>query len=849
MKIKINNQEHNYNTDKNLLDFLREDLNIVSLKNGCAEGACGTCMVLIDNKAKKACIQKLSRLENANILTLEGLPPKVKNSFTVAFSQCGAVQCGFCIPGMIISAYALLLINPQPSRQEIKKALRGNICRCTGYKKIIEAVELAAKLLAAKQPSSIINNNYNFDKNLPRIDAENKANAMSVYVDDIKIEGMLHASALRSAYPRAIIKKIDISAAINHPDCREILLKKDIPGNPKIGHIEAISDWDVLLGEGDTTRYLGDALALIISDKKSSLAAIKDLIVVDYQVLKPLSSPAEALAENAPKLHQKGNLLCQHSLQRGNIDQALAKAAFVVKNHYSLPFTEHAFLEPECAIAQPDGEDGLLLFTAGQSIYDEQREIARMLGIERSKIRIQGQTVGGAFGGKEDMSVQHHAALAAWHMRLPVKVLLSRQESIIIHPKRHAMEIDCLIACDKEGRLLAIKEKIIADTGAYASLGGPVLQRACTHGGGPYRCPNIDIEGLAVYTNNPPGGAFRGFGVSQIAYALENNLNQLAALAGISPWQIRHINAVIPGDILASGQIADNSTAIVECLEAIKDDFEQAKYVGLAAALKNCGLGMGISDSGRARIIVQDEAVHIYTSAACIGQGLATVLKQIAYQTLKIDPQKIIIAPPDTATSPDSGTTTASRQTVFSGEATRLAALKLKEALDKGHNLASLDGEQFFGEYQPPTDPLASTKAEPLNHVAYGYGVQMVELNEQGELKKVIAAYDGGQIINRLAAEGQIEGGIIMGLGYALTEDYPLKECYPQANFGRLGLWRADQIPEIEIRFVQAKEQIKMAYGAKGLGELATIPAAPALSGAYYAFNQKMHLKLPIKSI
>ncbi len=847
--MKINNIEHEFKTDKNLLDFLRDDLGIISLKNGCAEGACGTCMVLIDNKAKKACTQKLSRLKNADILTLEGLPLQVRNIFAMAFSKCAAVQCGFCIPGMIISAYALLLVNPLPSQQQIKKALRGNICRCTGYKKIIEAVELAAQYLAMKKPISALDEDFSLGANLPRIDAENKANAMSIYVDDIKIDNMLHASALRAAYPRALIKKIDISAAIKHQDCRAILLKKDIPGNPKIGHIESISDWDVLLGEGDTTRYLGDALALVISSNKHSLAAIKELIAVDYQVLKPISSPAEALAANAPKLHQKGNLLCQHSLQRGDIEQALAKAAFVVENHYSLPFTEHAFLEPECAIAQPDGDDGLLLFTAGQSIYDEQREIARMLGIKREKIRIQGQTVGGAFGGKEDMSVQHHAALAAWHLRQPVKVLLTRQESIIIHPKRHAMEIDCLIACDRDGRLLAIKEKIVADTGAYASLGGPVLQRACTHGGGPYHCDNIDIEGFAVYTNNPPGGAFRGFGVSQIAYALENNLNQLAALAGISPWQIRYINAVRPGDCLASGQVADSSTAIIECLEAVKADFEQAKYAGIAAALKNCGLGMGIIDSGRARLIVQNGQVHIYTSAACIGQGLATVLKQIAYQALQIEPNKIIIAPPDTATSPDSGTTTASRQTVFSGEATRLAALKLKERLDDGLSLADLEGQEFFGEYQPATDPLSSSKAEPLNHVAYGYGVQMVELNGQGEVEKVIAAYDGGQIINRLAAEGQIEGGIIMGLGYALSEDYPLKDCYPQANFGRLGLLRADQIPAMEIRFVQAKEQTSMAYGAKGLGELATIPAAPALSGAYYAFNQKLHLKLPIKNI
>ncbi|MCL2496004.1 MAG: selenium-dependent xanthine dehydrogenase, partial [Clostridiales bacterium] len=583
----------------------------------------------------------------------------------------------------------------------------------------------------------------------------------------------------------------------------------------------------------------------VVSRRKESLDEIKDLVCVEYEELTPLTSPAMALAEGARLLHERGNILAHERLRRGDVEKALAEAAHIITRHYSLPFTEHAFLEPECAIAMPE-EDGLLLYTGGQNIYDEQREIARMLGLKPELIHVQSQLVGGGFGGKEDMSVQHHAALAAWCLKQPVKVLLSREESLIVHPKRHAMELDFTTACDAEGRLTALKAVIVSDTGAYASLGGPVLQRACTHAGGPYNFQNIDIEGLAVYTNNPPGGAFRGFGVSQSAVAAENNINLLAELVGISAWEIRYRNAIRPGQSLPNGQIADRSTALIECLEAVKDSYEKGAVAGISCFFKNSGLGVGVADTSRCIISVENGKAHIRTGAACIGQGLATVVMQIACHTIALPPQLIVVEPPDTRRTPNAGTTTASRQTFFTGEATRRAAQQLKELLDTGASLADLEGREFHGEYTGITDPMDSDKEHPLSHVAYGYAAQVVELNANGSIHKVTAAYDAGRVVNPKMVTGQIEGGIVMGLGYALTEDYPLQNGYPQASFAKLGLMRASDTPPMEIILVEGPQNLDIAYGVKGVGELATIPTAPAVMGAYYALDGQFRDKLPL---
>ena len=316
---------------------------------------------------------------------------------------------------------------------------------------------------------------------------------------------------------------------------------------------------------------------------------------------------------------------------------------YVVTQHYSTPMTDHAFMEPECAIGIPDGDGGLLMYTGSQSVYDEQKEISRMLKLPPEKVRCQTKLVGGGFGGKEDMSVQHHAALMAWATGKPVKVKFSRQESLNIHTKRHAMEMDVTTACDKDGKLVAMKALLISDCGAYASLGGPVLQRACTHAGGPYNFQNVDITGICVYTNNVPGGAFRGFGVTQSCFAGEVNLDLLAEKVGISPWEIRYRNAIRPGQVLPNGQIASPDTGYAECLEAVKEAFESSPYAGIAGCMKNSGVGVGLPDIGRCRLAVVDGVVHIRTSAACMGQGVATVCTQLVHEVTGVAPQQMSV--------------------------------------------------------------------------------------------------------------------------------------------------------------------------------------------------------------
>ncbi len=848
VRFTVNGKQIQGPDDKALLSFLREDLRLTSVKNGCDSGACGTCTVLIDGRASRSCSQKLQKLEGKNIVTIEGLSDREKEVYAYAFAQCGAVQCGFCIPGMVISAKALLDKNNTPSHEDVKKALRANICRCTGYVKIEEAVLLAAQFLREDTPLPTKECNGRLGEDLHRVDATAKTLGVGLYVDDITIDGMLHASAVRSAHPRARVLKINTDAALSHPDCVAVLTEKDVPGNNKIGHLAFVSDYDVFIAEGDVTRFLGDALALVVSSQKDSLDEIKNLVQVDYEVLDALCSPKEALASGAPKIHEKGNVLAHEHLVRGDAKAALAASAHVVSQHYSVPFTEHAFMEPECAIAMPEGEDGLLLYTGGQSIYDEQREVSRMLGVDPEKIHVKSQLVGGGFGGKEDMSVQHHAALAAWHLKRPVKVLFSREESILIHPKRHAMEMDFVTGCDENGILTGMQATIISDTGAYASLGGPVLQRACTHAAGPYHYQNIDIEGTAVYTNNPPAGAFRGFGVCQSSFATENNLNLLAEKVGISAWEIRYRNAISAGKTLPNGQIAGDDTELVACLLRVKEAFDKARYAGIASFFKNSGMGVGIPDIGRCILSVEKGKVHVRTSAACIGQGLATVATQMVCECTALSPDVIVVESPDTARTPNSGTTTASRQSVFTGEAVRRAADSLKSSLDKKGSLAMLEGQEFYGEYQSDTDPMGSDKENPVSHVAYGYAAEVVILDEIGRVENIVAAYDLGQVINPKAAEGQIEGGIVMGLGYALTEDFPLEYGKPTAKYGNLGLLRTTEIPPMEIHIIQPKKPASLALGVKGVGELATIPTAPAVCGAYYAKDGILRSTLPMEN-
>ena len=834
--------------EKPLLRYLRDELRLTSVKDGCSEGACGTCTILVDGKAVKACILSTKRAAGKEIVTVEGLSEAEREAFVYAFGAVGAVQCGFCIPGMVIAGKALLDQNPTPTEAEIKKAIRGNVCRCTGYKKIIEGIALAGAILrgeASVDPALEEGEDYGVGARAFRTDVRDKVLGRGEYCDDLYLDGMAHASAVRSQYPRARVLDIDPSAALALPGVLAVLTADDVPHN-KVGHLQ--QDWDVMIAKGDITRCVGDAVCLVVAESEAVLKRAKELVKVDYEPLEPVRTIQEARAADAPSLHPNGNLCQQRHVTRGDARAALAQSKYVVTQSYRTPFTEHAFLEPECAVAFPY-KDGMKVYTSDQGVYDTRKEISIMLGWEPERIVVENKLVGGGFGGKEDVSVQHLAVLAALKVGRPVKAKLSRQESIAFHPKRHYMEGTFTLGCDENGIFTGLDCEIHFDTGAYASLCGPVLERACTHSVGPYCYQNTDIRGFGWYTNNPPAGAFRGFGVCQSEFALESNINLLAEKVGISPWEIRFRNAIEPGKALPNGQIADCSTALKETLLAVKDVYEQnADHAGIACAMKNSGVGVGLPDKGRCKLAVRNGVVELYSAASDIGQGCATVFLQMLAEATGLPLEKLRNMGANSEVAPDSGTTSGSRQTLITGEAVRMAAAELRADLDgAGGDLSALEGLEYSAEFFDPTDKLGADKPNPKSHVAYGFATHVVILDGEGRVKEVYAAHDSGKVVNPTSIQGQIEGGVLMGLGYALTEDFPLKDCVPQAKFGTLGLMRADQIPDIHAIYVEKEELLPFAYGAKGIGEIATIPTAPAAQGAYYARDHILRISLPMQ--
>ncbi len=845
--LSINGKTYETAEDISLLTYLRNELGLFSVKDGCSEGACGTCTIIVDGKAMRACVLKTSRAAGKEIITVEGMSEQEREAFVYAFGVKGSVQCGFCIPGMVVAGKALIDQNPNPTEEEIKKAIRGNICRCTGYKKIIEGIELAAAILRGDEK---INKElekgdvYGVGDGAFRVDVREKVLGTGEYCDDVVIEGMTYASAVRSKFPRAKVVDIDLSKALALPGVVDILTAEDVPNN-KVGHIQ--QDWDVFIAKGDITRSLGDAICLVVAETEEILNKAKAMVKITYEELEPVRSIKEAMAEDAPKVHSNGNLCQQRHVTRGDAKKALAESKYTVTQSYSTPFTEHAFLEPECAIAFPY-KDGVKVYTSDQGVYDTRKEIAIMFGWDEEKIVVENKLVGGGFGGKEDVSVQHLACLAANKLQKTVKVKLTRQESLNFHPKRHAMEGTFTLGCDENGIFTALDCDIYFDTGAYASLCGPVLERACTHSVGPYTYQNTDIRGYGYYTNNPPAGAFRGFGVCQSEFALESNINLLAEKVGISPWEIRYRNAIEPGKPLPNGQIADVSTALKETLEAVKDVYESNPgRAGIACAMKNSGVGVGLPDKGRARLEVNNGIVELYTAASDIGQGCFTVFLQMLSETLDLKLENLKYMGCSSEIAPDSGTTSGSRQTLITGEAVRMAAVDLKKDLDAASgDLSKLQGKEYYAEFFEPTDKLGSDKPNPVSHVAYGFATHVVILDDDGKVKEVHAAHDSGKVVNPIAIQGQIEGGVLMGLGYALTEDFPLENCVPKVKFGTLGLMRATDIPHIEAIYVEKDELLPFAYGSKGVGEIATIPTAPAVQGAYYAMDNVLRTKLPM---
>lgn len=848
ISFNLNDEKQEYLGDPNqsLLNFLRLEKGITSIKDGCsAQAACGACTVEVNGKAVLSCVTKMSRLQDAEIYTPEGFPKYVLDTIAKAFVNKGAVQCGFCTPGFIIRTKVLLGKNPHPSIQEIHQAIKPHLCRCTGYKKIEEAIEASAEALSKNDKLEIRQTDGKVGVSHPKYEAYQTAIGERKFVDDIFLDGMLYGALKFSDYPRAKILKIDASKAEKHPGVHRVFTTKDIPGEQYVGLI--LQDWPAMLGEGQTTNYIGDVLAGVVAESEKIAREAVGLIEVEYEVLTPITDVYQAI--DAERIHsERPNHFETSSFTIGNAEKTIKKAAFVSSGHYETQRIEHAFMEKEATVARPDGKGGIELFSQSQGVYEDQRQVAMILGLSQEKVRVTLVPNGGGFGGKEDLSIQGQTALFAFLLQKPVKITLTREESIRLHPKRHPVYMDISVAADKNGKLTALKLRAVGDTGAYASVGMKVLERVAGHAAGGYFIPEIDIEAKTVYTNNIPCGAMRGFGANQVAFALESCIDDICQQGGFDRWQFRYDNALVDGLTTSTGQ-ALQGVGIRACLDAVKEDFQNAKFAGLACAIKNSGVGNGMTDESKVKIqVISEKEVVLHHGWTEMGQGVHNMALQSLCEETGINPE-IISVIVDTDAQIKTGMTTSSRATALVGLAVINAAKGLKDDLKK-HSLTELSGKTYKGEFVCDwTSKPGSGKENPVIHYSYGYAAQVCILNEEGGIDKIVAAHDAGKIMNPMLFEGQIEGGVHMGLGYALTEELPMKDGYlVNDKMRKLGVLRAHETPEIIVKGLEVKDPVGP-YGAKGIGEIGLVPTAAAVANAFFAFDGIRRYKLPLKVV
>jgi len=847
MNFTLNGNKKTYTGDPELplLTYLREIEGIISPKDGCApQASCGCCTVELNGKAVLSCAITMKKVDGGVVLTTEGLDNYKKKVIANAFVEKCGVQCGFCIPGIVMQAKVLIDNNQSPNRDEIAKALTPNLCRCTGYKKIIDAIEYAAEAITVKKEIPKPKSDGKIGKKHPKYDADKLVLGQSPYVADMKLPGMLYGALKFSDHPRATVLSIDVSEAQNLPGVIRVFTAKDIPGSRNSGLI--IPDWPLMIDVGEETKYVGDVLAGVVAESESIAREAVTLIKVKYKVLNPLSDPEKALDKDSPQIHPNGNLLSETKINRGNVEQAIKDATYISSGVYHTQRIEHGYMEPECSIAHTN-DDGIEIFSQGQGIYEDRKQIAKILDLSEEKVRVILVPNGGGFGGKEDLSVQGHTALFSFILKRPVKVTLNRDESILMHPKRHPMRMSYTLGCNEEGKLTVLKADILGDTGAYASVGMKVLERAAGHATGPYHVPNVDVISKAVYTNNLPCGAMRGFGVNQVAFAVESCIDDLCEQGGFDRWQFRYNNALTEGDMTSTGQIINRGSGVRQTLLPVKEIFKNAKYAGIACGIKNTGIGNGMNDEGRVKIeIVSSKKIILHHGWTEMGQGVNTMVVQFLSHETGIDPE-IIEVRVDTKEEATAGMTTASRATSIVGNSIANASLQLKEDL-KTKTLNELAGNIYKGEWvcNWTTKPEDDVK-EIITHYSYSYATQVVVLNGEGEIDTVYAAHDAGKIINPGLFEGQIEGSIHMGLGYALSEDLELDNCVPKnTKLRKCGILRAKETPKMEVIGVEVPDP-HGPYGVKGVGEIGLVPTAPAVANAFYQYDGTRYFRLPIK--
>jgi len=858
-----------------LLELLRERFGLRSMKDGCApEGTCGACTVLVDGRPVVSCARAAERVAGRAVLTLEGLPGADRDGWADAFVATGASQCGFCSPGIVMKAEGLLARSPAPPRDEIARALAGNLCRCTGYVKIVDAIERVAAGRRGEgragnggdradggEPAGRVGGWGGVGARVDRIGARAMTLGEQPFVADMTAPGMLHGALRFSDHPRAVVRQIDTTRAAASPGVIAVVTAADVPGERIVGLIT--HDWPVFVARAETTRFVGDVLAAVAAATRRQARAAAALIEVEYDVLEPITDPFAALAPDAPAIHAAGNLLETSVVRRGDAGAALAGAAHVVRERFTTSAIEHAFLEPEACLAVPhaglDGAPGpgaadgfaLRIYSQGQGAWDDRRQVAALLNLPESAVRVTQVATGGAFGGKEDLSVQGQTALLARVTGRPVLLAISRRESLRLHPKRHAMTLDYEVGCDAEGRLVAVRARIVGDTGAYASVGAKVLERAAGHACGAYRVPNVDVEARSVYTNNPPAGAFRGFGVPQATFAMDGCLDRLAERVRLDGWEVRWRNALRTGDRFGTGQILGPGVGLEKTLLAVRDAYRGARFAGIGCGAKNVGIGNGMVERGRAILRPEaDGTLTLWHSWTEMGQGVHTVFAQIVAEEVGVDPASVHVLV-DTEQELDTGETTASRATTLGGQAVAQAARRLKAALDALHPGGlpqDLAGHEFAGEFVVDwTTPIGEGIEDPVTHLAYGWATQVVILDGEGRLARVVAAHDVGRAMNPTLLEGQVEGGVHMGLGLALTEAFVTDRGVPLTDtLKSQGIIPAASMPPVDVIIVE-EAQPEGPYGAKGAGEAVLVPTPAAVAGALFTFDGVWRTALPMR--
>lgn len=895
--ITVNGVEHRTAMDSqvSLLTFLRENLGLTGAKNGCGgKGHCGACMVIINGEAKRSCVEKICKLDGADVETVENLAKgDLIHPIQQAFIDEGAVQCGFCTSGMIISAKALLDKTLDPTDEQIKLAFKNNLCRCTGYAGIIKAVRKAVGMMKEQDGGSLVKiQKTGKDGECVRIDAKDKVTGKAVYADDMHFDNMLYGKLLFSDHPHAEILSIDTSEAKATEGVAAVLTAEDIPGRKLFG-LHLVQQPVLAI---DRVRFTGDGIALVLAETQSIAESALRKIKVEYKPLQGVFSPVESMKDGAPKIHEGGNLLNHVKVRKGDVDKAFEKADVIVEGEYFTPMVEHAYLEAESAVSMLDGDGTIIVYTGSQSSFAMQDMIAKSLNIPNEKVRVILTTTGGAFGGKEEPTVQIHCALGTFITGRPVKMTLTREESIRISTKRHSEHIYQRHGATRDGRLVAVESVAYCDAGAYASVSGAVVFRSAVVAAGPYEIPNARTDAYGYYTNNNPGGAFRGFGSTQVAFASEIQMDKLARALNMDPVEFRTKNALKTGSQTITGQVLMDGIGYVEALQAVKEAVQKMKAadrkpeagkkygIGIAGSYKNVGIGTGKMDgAGAALELKEDGHILVKFGATENGQGSDTAMAVIAAKTLGISYDSIEILSSDTKFTPDGGVTTASRQTYVTGNAVLNAAVLFKEKLlaytgkyldTTADNLvlnenyvalrdgipvmtlamvyakAAEDGtriESYYFYDPPETFPLReSADHEPGVdiskydiHYSYCFGAQaaLVEVDEYtGEVRvlKVFAAQDAGNAIHRQNLYGQIEGAVMMGAGYALQEEFVQKEGrIVTRNLLALKVPMIKNSFDIETAIVEVPQSTGP-FGAKGMGEVPINPTAPAIVNAIY---------------